>query len=314
MKDFFKKEDFQALKQSPRTINQKEQTLVKLRNSNMKQRYPIKYVVSTIVALCLAFILLSPTLLPPNEINKTTTDEEIEKLNSFKNQIKLGQTMDEVKELLGEDYTEYLVKPPVWRYDFGQTDGFLLSDNYIDLDAFLNKKIQMHLFIGWDNNNKVKYSSVVYINDSNNTIYNFRLLANGDTKEIPIYPPAVHNDSLVVTQALENLKSKMELGMTMDEVQEIMGSDYQIKISPDNGLPVWNYQFGKEEHYQFVDQEGLADLDGMKQGKINIHLNIVWNEYDLVEQYSALYLNPKDNQIYEYWVWPNGESKDNPIN
>ncbi|HWL23706.1 MAG TPA: hypothetical protein VNR38_08145 [Ureibacillus sp.] len=316
MDEFNRKQDFQELRKLTRSAFQKNATFERIRNGTMKSRNPFNYIFSSVMAILLAVLIFVPSLFSLVEQNKHSNDVK-EDLEHFKSNIEIGLTMDEVKEILGEHYTEsYFQDIQVWKYEIGKTEEYQFNDgflSYIDFEEMKKGKIGIVMFVFWDENNLVKQYSTLYLNEKDTKIYDFKVLSNGTVFEEPIYPTKNTNETQNVNVDIGLFKSKMKIGITMEQVEAILGESYSIKIPSDTGIPSWIYELEKSKGYQFINEFGLADLEGMKQGKIKAHLSVVWDENNLVKEYSALYLNEHDNRIYEFRVFPNGQSKDNPI-
>lgn len=316
MDEFNRKQDFQELGKLTRSAFQKNATMERIRNSTMKSSNPFNYIFTSVTVILLAVLIFVPYLFSSIEQNNHSTIVKVA-LEHFKSNIEIGLTMDDVKEILGEQYTEsYYQDILVWKYEIGKTGKYQFNDgflSYIDLEEMKQGKIGMVLFVFWDEDNLVKQYSTLYLNEKDSKIYDFKVLSNGTVFEEPIYPTKNTNETQNINGDIELFKSQMKIGTTMEQVRALFGESYYIKIPSDSGIPSWIYELEKLKGYQFINEFGLADLEGMKQGKIKAHLSVVWDENNLVKEYSALYLNEQDNRIYEFRVFPDGQSKDNPI-
>ncbi len=68
--DYFNKEEFQQLKNLPRSVNKKRETMDRIRtssNSKQPRNYPIKYVVTSIAVILLAVVLIASEIFSPTE-------------------------------------------------------------------------------------------------------------------------------------------------------------------------------------------------------------------------------------------------------
>ncbi len=86
--DYFNKEEFQQLKNLPRSANQKRETMERIRNSSsgkQMRNYPVKYVFTSIAVILLAVVLVTSEVFSPTEqanevsqLNKLLAEKEQE--------------------------------------------------------------------------------------------------------------------------------------------------------------------------------------------------------------------------------------------
>lgn len=107
------------------------------------------------------------------------------------------------------------------------------------------------------------------------------------------------------------IKEQVKLGLTKEEVEKSLGSDYQKVKASDDDSEMWRYDFGtKDDYYTSPDNEyDTGDVKGIQNGNIDAQLFISWTEENTVSNYSVLYLNSGDGRVYEYRVFPDGEKR-----
>lgn len=319
--DYFNKEkDFQQLRNLPRSDTNKIKTMKRIQNSNKNRPYSFKYVITSIAVVLLAVIVFSPYFYSSEQqINTAHKSSELILSN-----LKVGMSEDEVKELLGEYYVtgESMVSfdgVPIWRYEIEKSGDYTYAVEgpthyeFLAFEKMIQGNIQMILFIHWNEQHLVKQFSANYYDERTANIYDVRVLADGTTVKQSIFPTEQKNtQNIFVDMSL--VKEKLQIGMGMDEVKEILGDHYVTEIEVSMGTLRWNYDFGKDEDFQFFDELGFGQLEDMKQGKIQAHISIEWDVNNLAKQYYAVYFNEEDHKVYEYGLYKDGYSKDNPIN
>ncbi|WP_047983496.1 hypothetical protein [Ornithinibacillus californiensis] len=187
MDNFLKEIDFKELRNTPRSENQKQITLNKIRHSEMKPKYPIKYLTSTLAVLTLAIILFLPSLF--NTMEQTDNSLSVNQvLELLKFEVKIGMSTEEVEVIMGENYhvtNSSYDGSTLWQYDIGTTKEYqtVVDYDFTNLEGMQQGLIKMQVFITWDDSNLVKNWSAVYLNEADNKIYEYILLPNGEIKE-----------------------------------------------------------------------------------------------------------------------------------
>lgn len=104
----------------------------------------------------------------------------------LKQNIELGMTKAEVKEILGSNPVEVIGEkyPDVWRYDFGVKEGytFKAEDNldFVDLEGLTNGSMKSQLFINFNAEEKV--ASFVFYESKDGKLQESHLLEDGTEK------------------------------------------------------------------------------------------------------------------------------------
>lgn len=110
------------------------------------------------------------------------------------------------------------------------------------------------------------------------------------------------------------IKEQVKLGLTKEEVEKNLGSDYQKVKASDNDSEMWRYDFGTKDDYKSLGNEyDTGDVKGIQNGNIDVQLFISWTEENTVSNYSVLYLNSGDGRVYNYRVFSDGEEKEQAI-
>ncbi len=121
----------------------------------------------------------------------------------------------------------------------------------------------------------------------------------------------------MILNKVNELKEKLRLGLTQEEVKSLFMDDYEI--ANDNGDlengsdSYWKYSFFKEPGYNRVDiPDHVIDQEGLKNNKVGVSLFIGWKENKL-HMYSIAYVDPKDKQVYLYVMNPDGTNSESLI-
>ena len=341
--DYFNKEEFQQLKNLPRSAQQKSETMDRIRSSSSKQpqNYPMKYVFTSFAVILLAVILIVPELfstkqqaIEPTEVtpNVPSNIEPNEEDNpddgitsdSILNALEIGMSEEEVKQILGNYYSKgettisYENGESIRRYEIEKVDEYKyevegeVSKNYLEFEAMNNENIKMVVLIHWDTKNLVKQYSAIYKDVTDSKIYHNRVLQNGTLLKEPIYPPQnVNTENILID--IELLKTEIKNGMTMEEVKNILGNHYITTVNVDDSTLSWNYDYGKKPDFEFMDKLGFVDskaFEEMIKGKIQAHIGIKWDKSNLVSSFYGVYMKENENRVYLYQVFSNGQFED----
>jgi hypothetical protein len=172
--------------------------------------------------------------------------------------------------------------------------------------------IEMLLFILWDNQHTVKHYSAIYKDWTEEKIYDVRISSNGTLLKHPIYPTEnIDPENIMID--IELLKTQIKIGMTMEDVKNLLGNHYKTTVDVDSGKLIWNYNFGKEPDKDKDDFIDYDEFEKMLQGEFQAEIGILWDVNNSVSSLYGIYKNDNENKIYEYRVFPDGQSKDNPI-
>ncbi|GAA0343089.1 hypothetical protein GCM10008967_36960 [Bacillus carboniphilus] len=149
-------------------------------------------------------------------------------------------------------------------------------------------------------------------------ILQFEGSAGPNDSSIPIVEVGQDNETEAkvenVDQALFILKEELDLGMTQDEVLAYFGAGYKEVLSGMEDDNQWRYDIGTIEGYSYEEEYDFADMDGMLNGLVQMHIWLTWDEQWTLKNYSALFVNQLDGRIYEYRKFEDGGEKENPIN
>jgi hypothetical protein len=149
-----------------------------------KKKY--KYYLAFSAAAILLYILTLPM------INSFLTDSSefslTEILSIVKEDLQVGLTEKEIKEILGSAYSEVFSAKDervVWRYDVETvTDyNFLAADDFADIEGIQNGEVKMQLFITWGEDYTVNSISALYRKETDGKIYNYRVYPDNITEE-----------------------------------------------------------------------------------------------------------------------------------
>ncbi|UFJ39490.1 hypothetical protein LOK74_15685 [Brevibacillus humidisoli] len=115
---------------------------------------------------------------------------------------------------------------------------------------------------------------------------------------------------LDISYVKENLKQ----GLSQDEVKKLFGDKFtKVKSAMDN-TDMWRYDFGAREGYQSPDdQYDTVDVEGIKNGELEMIVFVGWTIDGRVDTFSAYYMKKSDGNVYDYRVLPNGEVKEQAI-
>lgn len=151
-------------------------------------------------------------------------------------------------------------------------------------------------------------------NDASKTIV---ITSSGETKTSIPDGEKVSEREQLVTKKINEIKEKLKVGLTKEEVAALFQEKY--KIAHDNGDlengsdSFWKYDFFKEPGYNREDiPDHVADEEGLQNKKIGASLFIGWKENTL-HFYSISYVNPKDRQVYFFGVHSDGTVYDVPV-
>lgn len=233
------------------------------------------------------------------------------------NQVQIGLTQEQVKSAFGKQYIETTGAKdgePLWRYDFVGQEGYVYEDptnsDSVDLEGLQNGLMRMQLFVQWDENKQASDFSLYYKEDSK--ILNYRLTPSGenitnvlgDEAELPPgeQPPYDSN--------VEDLLSKMQVGLTKQQVESSFGKEYVETTGAEDGQPIWRYDYVGQEGYVYEDptSSDSVDMEGLKNGMMRMQLFIKWSNEDVVENIT-LYYKGDDGKIYEYRLFHDGGEK-----
>lgn len=119
---------------------------------------------------------------------------------------------------------------------------------------------------------------------------------------------------------MEDVKSKLQLGMNEEQVKAVFGDKYDRVVNAMSGDPSWRYDFGKEG-YRFKPQKGLEgtdtahpDTDGLRKGDVNVQLFIDWSPEKTIRNYAIYAADPQGN-ITEFHAVPENKAQaGGPVN
>ncbi|WP_091170251.1 stalk domain-containing protein [Paenibacillus sp. 1_12] len=124
----------------------------------------------------------------------------------------------------------------------------------------------------------------------------------------------------MIIEEMNEIKDKLKLGLTKEEVQALFIEKFEIahnSDSEDGSDSYWKYEYFKVSGYNredyFPDHADYAiDHDGLINKKIGAYLYMEWKDNKLY-MYSISYVNPKDNQVYIFVMSPDGTISDSPV-
>jgi len=77
----------------------------------------------------------------------------------------------------------------IWRYDMEAKEGYISPDDEYDtgdIEGLKKGDLKMQLFIQWNDKDKVEWYSGIYLNNSDERVYDYRIMSNGEEKHQPI--------------------------------------------------------------------------------------------------------------------------------
>ncbi|WP_221568976.1 hypothetical protein [Alkalihalobacillus sp. TS-13] len=109
-------------------------------------------------------------------------------LETVKTKLDVGQTKEEVKSMMGEEYNQ--VKSmrdgtSVWRYDIDSKEGYSFETVWdtVDIEGIESRAIGLQVFIAWKNDHStVDYVTAYYLNPEDKKVYEYRKLSNGTSR------------------------------------------------------------------------------------------------------------------------------------
>ena len=333
--DYFNKEEFQQLKNLPRSVSKKRATMDRIRTSSIKppRNYPVRYVITSIAVILLATILIIPEFLSlPEQANEppevtpnapTIEPDENENVTSILNTLEIGMSEDEVKQVLGKYNLTGEWKGPsdngvIGRYEIKKNGEYIYEIEgestryYLEFEAMNEGKIGMLLFILWDEQHSVKQYSAIYKDWTDEKIYDVRVSSNGTLAKQPIYPTEnIDPENIMID--IELVKTQIKLGMTMEEVKNLLGHHYKTIVDVYTGRFTWDYNFGTEPNKDEYGIDYPQGFEEMLQGNFHAEVSILWDINNLVSSLYVMYKNENENKIYEYVLFADGQSKDEPL-
>ena len=327
--EYFNKEEYKQLKNLPRSESQKKITLNRIRNNNKQiKNYPLKYIITSAVALLLVFSLIGLELFNSKQqanepfgetVNSSSTIATQDLMSKIFNSIDIGVTKDEIKQILGNLNYAGSIRGiekddvPIWRYEFKKNEDYIVGGITLELEEMDKGKIDALLFIFWDEqHNKVEQFSAIYKDGTDGHIYDIRKLQDNTVLKQSIYPTEnVNTDNITID--LEVVKTQLKVGMTMDEVIKILGTHFKTGVYEYNGTLLWNYTYGESPD---KNKDGLIEVEEFEEilkGKFQAQFSIQWDENNLFSSIYGIYINEKENRLYEYGLFTDGQIKDNAI-
>lgn len=124
-----------------------------------------------------------------NDNDSTSQMDDNETVALTKERMKLGLTKEEVENILGSGYQKIKASDDdseMWRYDFGTNVNYTSPENeydFGDVTGIQNGHINAQLFISWTDENTVSDYSVLYLNNGDGRVYDYRVFSDGGEKE-----------------------------------------------------------------------------------------------------------------------------------
>ncbi|MGM8215528.1 hypothetical protein ACLIA0_08115 [Bacillaceae bacterium W0354] len=121
------------------------------------------------------------------------------------------------------------------------------------------------------------------------------------------------NDNISTGEVLEMIENDLEIGMSMSEVESILGTDYSDVLSAMGEDLMWRYDINAISNYQFDEPYDFADKDGLRNGDIDMQIWVQWNHEEKIESVSAIYIN-SSNEMINVRKDSNGTIQENVMN
>lgn len=112
---------------------------------------------------------------------------------------------------------------------------------------------------------------------------------------------------------VSEIKEKLQIGQSQEEVKALLGEGFIELTSAEEHKPLWRYDIGAQAGYKPDEAEDFVDIDGLKEGKLEIQVFVTWSEENKAESITVYYLNPDENKVYEYRVFPDGTVRETAI-
>ncbi|MEI7024218.1 hypothetical protein WBG83_00755 [Paenibacillus sp. y28] len=141
--------------------------------------------------------------------------------------------------------------------------------------------------------------------------------ASNQDRSLALPVSYVEDREQLVLKKVDEMKGKLKLGLTREEVQAILGAKLEQaddNADLENGSDSYSkYTFFNSSGYDRQDiPDHVIDEDGLKTNKIGAALFIGWKNQKL-HLYSIAYIHPKDKQIHLLLLHPDGKLTDEPI-
>ena len=136
--DYFNKEEFQQLKNLPRSAQQKSETMDRIRNSSggkQTRNYPVKYVFTSIAVLLLAILLIASEFFSPTE-----QANEVSQLNNL-----LAEKDEKIRRLEELYSTKIMELSNVTKsLEMVRGSAYARLDDYNDAFYYLDSVYKIH--------------------------------------------------------------------------------------------------------------------------------------------------------------------------
>ncbi|WP_054941613.1 hypothetical protein [Paenibacillus ihuae] len=139
-----------------------------------------------------------------------------------------------------------------------------------------------------------------------------------DTSTIAL--SSVSATGAAITEKINELQSKLKLGLTKEEVQSLFTEKFEIAHNSDseNGSDsYWKYEYFKVPGYDRPDDlpahaDHVIDYDALVNKQLGAYLYMEWKNNKL-SLYSIAYVNSKDNEVHLYVMSHDGTVSDRPV-
>lgn len=101
-------------------------------------------------------------------------------------------------------------------------------------------------------------------------------------------------------QILNGVKS-IKVGSTIEEASLILGEKSVETVSAMDNSPLWRYDLGAENAYQFEGFLDEVDIEGLNSGAVKVICFLALDEQKRVTQVSAYY--KENGNVEEYKLW-----------
>lgn len=123
-----------------------------------------------------------------NQKQKVITEEEKNK-NIFTQQVVIGMTEKEIRDLFGKKFTlveNSMEGNETWRFDLGASPDYEFQDHGIDevdIEGLKSGKVKQQLFIDWDEQGLVQSGALFMVDLKKNEFYEYHLQPDGTKEE-----------------------------------------------------------------------------------------------------------------------------------
>lgn len=280
-----------------------EQILVQLNEkmdlNNSEKKLHWKPLVATGFAIILLIVMI-PLFIQnsTNEASVTVLPESFD-YQSVKWELELGMTPSEILEIIGLSEPSEIIESDqgfvTYRFDQGIADGYVIEEDYVDIDGLINEKVDMQVFIRFDENDEAKYISALDKIDVG--INHYHLSENPGAPEF------------ITEQTISDQHEHIQFFHIEDYVFEVPSLSFLQQYDPHfKEQFVSMEQFNAEQYDETYDFLAWSVLKHYRAGdQILIEETIHSLEYESNEDFTYIEVGPIEDT--QFWAF-NGDLTD----